>query len=124
MRISEAARAAGLTAKQVRFYDDRGVIRRPARARNGYRDFSPHEVDRLVLVRRLRELDLPLDEVREIAAFCFDGRCDLMNARLREVLLARRTEVDRRRAELDELAANFDTLLARLDAAQLAARDV
>ncbi len=124
MRVGEAARAAGLTAKQVRFYDEQGVIRSPARRPNGYRDFSPAEVDRLVLVRRLRELDLPLDEVREIASFCFEGRCDLMNARLREVLLARRTEVDRRRAELDRVAADFDRLLARLDAAQLTAREV
>lgn len=124
MKIGDAARAAGLTAKQVRFYDETGVIRRPQRAANGYRDFTPAEVERLVLVRRLRALDLPLDEIREIVAFCFEGRCDLMNERLREVLSVRRAEVDQRRRELDRLAGQFDDLLDRLGAAELRPTEV
>lgn len=124
MKIGEAARAAGLTAKQVRFYDDTGVIRRPLRAANGYRDFSAGEVERLVLVRRLRELDLPLLEIRDIVAFCFEGRCDLMNERLRETLLAHRAELDRRRRELDGLAGQFDDLLDRLTAGELRPTEV
>ena len=124
MKIGDAARAAGLTAKQVRFYDDSGVIRRPLRTANGYRDFSPGQVERLVLVRRLRELDLPLQEIRDIASFCFEGRCDLMNERLRETLLARQADLDRRRRELDALAGQFDDLLDRLTAGELRPTEV
>ena len=124
MKIGEAARTAGLTAKQVRSYDDTGVIRRPSRAANGYRDFSPGQVERLVLVRRLRELDLPLQEIRDIVSFCFEGRCDLMNERLRETLLAHRAELDRRRRELDGLAGQFDDLLDRLTGGELRPTEV
>ena len=109
---------------QVRFYDDTGVIRRSSRAANGYRDFSPGEVERLVLVRRLRELDLPLHEIRDIASFCFEGRCDLMNERLRATLLARRADLDRRCRELDALAGQFDDLLARLTTGELRPTEV
>lgn len=114
MKIGAAARAAGLTAKQVRHYDDSGVTRRAARTPTGYRDFNLGEVERLVLVRRLRELDLSLDEIRQIVGFCFGGHCDLMNVRLREAIVAHRNELDRRRSELDRLAGQFDDLLARL----------
>lgn len=124
MKIGKAARAAGLTAKQVRFYDETGVIRRPSRAANGYRDFSPGEVERLVLVRRLRELDLPLHEIRDIASFCFEGRCDLMNERLHETLLASRADLDCRRRELDALAGQFDDLLDRLTGGELRPTEV
>ncbi len=100
------------------------MIRRPSRAANGYRDFSPGEVERLVLVRRLRELDLPLHEIRDIVSFCFEGRCDLMNERLRETLLARRSDLDRRRRDLDALAGQFDDLLERLSAGELRPTEV
>jgi len=124
MRIGEAAQAAGLTAKQVRFYDDAGVIRAPQRRENNYRDFAPGDVERLVLVRRLRELDLPLDEVRQIVRFCFDGRCDLMNASLRDALLRHRDALRRRALDLRALDDDFDTLLKRLDEQQLGPDEV
>ena len=100
------------------------MIRRPLRTANGYRDFSPDQVERLVLVRRLRELDLPLQEIRDIVSFCFEGRCDLMNERLRETLLAHRAELDRRRRELDGLAGQFDDLLDRLTGGELRPTEV
>lgn len=124
MRIGRAAQAAGLTAKQVRFYDDAGVIRAPQRRDNNYRDFAPADVERLVLVRRLRELDLPLDEVREIVRFCFDGRCDLMNASLREALLRHRNTLLLRARDMRALDAAFGTLLERLDQQQLGPHEV
>ena len=54
MRIGEAARAAGVTVKAVRYYESLGLVR-PARLGNGYRDYDASQVRR---VREIRDLGL------------------------------------------------------------------
>ncbi|MGW4368224.1 DNA polymerase III subunit beta family protein [Nocardia takedensis] len=67
--IGAVARASGLTASALRFYDDGGLLI-PARVDpvTGYRYYDPAQCERAVLIRRLREIGLPLDAVAEILA--------------------------------------------------------
>lgn len=63
------ARASGLTASALRFYDDCGLL--PPSVvdeATGYRYYTPAQCERAVLIRRLREIDLPLPEVTQILA--------------------------------------------------------
>ena len=52
MRIGEAASLSGLSARMIRYYEQRGVVR-GARARDGHRRYTDDDVRRL---RRLRAL--------------------------------------------------------------------
>ncbi|MEU4606846.1 MerR family transcriptional regulator [Kribbella sp. NPDC023972] len=63
--ISEFARLVGLAPSALRFYDDCGVLP-PASVdeTNGYRYYTPSQEARARLLRDLREIDLPLAEVR------------------------------------------------------------
>lgn len=65
LTISEFARSVGLAPSALRFYDDCGLLP-PAEvdATNGYRYYDPTQADRARLLRDLREIDLPLPEVR------------------------------------------------------------
>lgn len=65
LTISEFARAVGLAPSALRFYDDCGLLP-PAEVdgTNGYRYYSPSQQPRARLLRDLREIDLPLAEVR------------------------------------------------------------
>ncbi len=65
--ISAFARRVGLTPSALRFYDDCGVLR-PAVVDegNGYRYYAPDQEPRARLLRDLREIDLPLPEVRRV----------------------------------------------------------
>ncbi|HWD80626.1 MAG TPA: MerR family transcriptional regulator [Kribbella sp.] len=65
MTISEFARLVGLAPSALRFYDDCGLLP-PAEvdAANGYRYYDPSQADRARLLRDLREIDLPLPDVR------------------------------------------------------------
>ncbi|ONI68965.1 DNA polymerase III subunit beta [Kribbella sp. ALI-6-A] len=65
--ISAFARRVGLTPSALRFYDDCGVLR-PAVVDegNGYRYYAPEQEPRARLLRDLREIDLPLPEVRRV----------------------------------------------------------
>ncbi|MFW0785444.1 MerR family transcriptional regulator [Gordonia sp. CPCC 206044] len=67
LTISVFARACGLTASALRFYADSGVLA-PAFVDDatGYRYYRPDQIDQGVLVRRLREMDMPLVRLREV----------------------------------------------------------
>lgn len=67
LTISTFARRVGLTPSALRFYDDCGLLR-PAEVdeQNGYRYYSPEQEPRAALLRDLREIDLPLPDVRVV----------------------------------------------------------
>lgn len=52
MRIGELAKLANTSAKTIRFYEDSGLLPRPARTASGYRDYAPEIVDRLRFIHR------------------------------------------------------------------------
>jgi len=62
--IGRFARLTGLTVKALRHYDEVGLLR-PATVHpeTGYRSYSPDQVRRAEAIRRLRRLELPLDDV-------------------------------------------------------------
>lgn len=105
MRIGELAAIAGVSTRAVRHYHRIGLLPEPVRRANGYRAYGLRDAVLLVRVRRLTELGLSLDEVRDVLA-------DEAGKDLSEVLaeldadLARQEEAVRlRRARLAELLA-------------------
>ncbi|RKN41738.1 MerR family transcriptional regulator [Streptomyces hoynatensis] len=67
MRIGEAAAAAGLTTRAVRYYEERGLIaarRSPA----GHREYDELDVRRLRALRELLSTGLTIADVRDLVA--------------------------------------------------------
>ncbi|HET6986203.1 MAG TPA: MerR family transcriptional regulator [Kribbella sp.] len=86
LTISEFARLVGLAPSALRFYDDCGLLP-PAdvdRA-NGYRYYSLSQQPRARLLRDLREIDLPLAEVRVALDADPAVLADVVRAHLRTV---------------------------------------
>ncbi|MFW6693440.1 MerR family transcriptional regulator [Streptomyces sp. MAR4 CNX-425] len=65
MRIGEAARVSGVSARSLRHYEDEGLIV-PGRFGNGFRDYCPSTIDRVRVVRSLLESGLPVRLIREV----------------------------------------------------------
>ena len=65
MTIAELERRSGLTRANIRFYEAEGLLR-PVRRENGCRDYSEEDLALLLRVRLLRELGLPLAEIRQL----------------------------------------------------------
>ncbi|MFI6168282.1 MerR family transcriptional regulator [Nocardia sp. NPDC051052] len=65
--IGVLARASGLTASALRFYDDCGLLA-PARVDplTGYRYYTEAQRERAALIRRLRAIEVPLDSISDI----------------------------------------------------------
>lgn len=116
MRIGELAALVGVTTRTVRHYHHLGLLPEPKRTPGGYRDYRLRDAVLLARVRRLAELGLSLDEIRDVLA-------DDQGRELRDVLtdldadLARQQDaIAARRARLAALLAeadlNLDTTVA------------
>lgn len=62
MNISEIANKTGLTAKAIRFYEEKDLITPPQRGENGYRYYQPQHIEELTLLRQAREVGFNIEE--------------------------------------------------------------
>lgn len=68
MNISKVAKATGLTAKTIRYYESIGLITAPVRSDNGYRSYTEGALRELRFVKRARETGFNLEECQELLA--------------------------------------------------------
>jgi DNA-binding transcriptional MerR regulator len=67
LSIGEFSKVTGLTVKTLRLYDEKGLLPPTMTAADsGYRYYDPACADRARVIKRLRELDLSLEEIAEI----------------------------------------------------------
>lgn len=66
----ELAELAGTTVNAIRHYHRIALLAEPARRYNGYKQYAVPDLIRLLRIRRLSELGVPLLRIREI---CEDG---------------------------------------------------
>ena len=66
MKIGELAKATGLSAKTIRFYEAEGLIPDPPRTGSGYRAYAEPDVGRLGFIIKAKRLGLSLDEIKGI----------------------------------------------------------
>ena len=85
-----------------------------ARGDAGYRDYDETDIEVMRFVRRLRALELPLDDIREIVRLRTSGEAPCRPVR---DAIARESEaVDDRIAELSRLRTELRSLQQRMDA--------
>lgn len=66
MKINEVEAAVGITKKNIRFYEQEGLLTPSRDKENGYRDYSDADVEILQKIKLLRKLSLPIEEIRWI----------------------------------------------------------
>jgi DNA-binding transcriptional MerR regulator len=63
LRIGELAELAATTPRAIRHYHQLGLLAEPERDESGYRRYGPQHLIRLVRIRRLRSLGMPLGRI-------------------------------------------------------------
>ena len=64
--IGDIARSSGVQIETIRYYERIGVVPKPGRTKGGHRLYSAEQLNRLVFIRRSRELGFSLAEVRTL----------------------------------------------------------
>lgn len=107
MNIGSAARHSGLPAKTIRYYEDIDLIR-PARAENGYRDYSPEDIHRLRFLQRARSLGFSIEECRLLVSLYDDEA--RASADVKALALGKIAEVDRKIEQLRSMKKTLKAL--------------
>ncbi|WP_030774314.1 MerR family transcriptional regulator [Streptomyces sp. NRRL F-2664] len=105
MRIGEIAAVVGVTTRAIRHYHHVGLLPEPERRPNGYRAYTVRDAVLLARVRRLTELGLSLDEVRDVLA-------DDAGRDLADVLAELDADLARQEAAIKERRRRLAVLLA------------
>ena len=66
MKINEVEALVGITKKNIRFYEEKGLLSPSRNSENGYRDYGQAEVDELRRIKLLRKLGVPIEEIRRM----------------------------------------------------------
>ena len=85
MHSGELARLAGVTVRALRHYHQVGVLPEPERRTNGYRSYDVHDLIRVLRIKRLASLGVPLERMPQLlddAASDGGGLLDELDAEL------------------------------------------
>ncbi|MEV7572968.1 heavy metal-responsive transcriptional regulator [Pseudarthrobacter sp. NPDC089323] len=115
MRIGEAADAAGMTTKTIRFYEKRGLLPPAERTANGYRRYSRETISRLEFIRRSQVAGLTLAQIEGILRIRDNGMTPCTH--VRDILAKQLLDLDQKIAELTALRATVAEQYATAKAA-------
>ena len=66
LKINEVEALVGITKKNIRFYEEKGLLSPSRNSENGYRDYGEAEVAVLRRIKLMRKLGVPIDEIRRM----------------------------------------------------------
>ena len=65
MKIKQVEELVGITKKNIRFYEDQGLLN-VERAENGYREYHREDIVRLQEIKLFRKMDISIEEMRAL----------------------------------------------------------
>jgi DNA-binding transcriptional MerR regulator len=113
LRVGELARATGVSADTLRHYERMGVLPRPHRSENGYRQYPPDFVERVRIIRRALVLGFTLDELAKIFGSRESGGAPCR--KVRNLAASKLVEIEARMKEMKALRQEFRNILREWD---------
>ena len=114
LTIGQLAKATGVAAKTIRYYEEIGVLPTPSRTAAGYRQYDQSGVHRLRFIRRARSLGLPLRDVKTVIVSLDGGPRPGLRPRLLALVRRQLSAVQHQSAELGLLQQQLEQVLHRL----------
>lgn len=119
MKINEVEALSGIPKKNIRFYEEQGLLCPRRNPENGYRDYGEEDVELLRRIRLLRKLDVPIDEIR----LMFSGSHTLGDGMRRHLICLERQQRNLQQSmELCQELSRQDIPVSELDCQALLER--
>ena len=93
MKISEVAKLSGVTVRTLHYYDEIGLLKPSDTTEAGYRVYSNKDLETLQQILFFRELDFPLNEIKEIMTNPNYNKNEALNKH-KELLMEKRKRID------------------------------
>lgn len=93
MKISEVAKLSGVTVRTLHYYDEIGLLKPSKTTEAGYRMYSIEDLEKLQQILFFRELDFPLNEIKEIMINPKYDKIEALNKH-KELLIEKRKRID------------------------------
>ena len=121
LRSGELSKLAGVSSDTLRHYERKGLLARPRRSSNGYREYPLAALDRVRLIQRALGVGFTLEELSRILAVRDRGGapCHQVRALAGKKLSEVETQLEELvalRCELRELLTSWDALLEKTSA--------
>jgi len=110
MRIGELASRTEVPARLLRYYEDQGLLT-PDRQVNGYRDYAPDDVPRVLQIRGLIDAGVPTAIIRDILPCLEDPATIRLRDPAPEVVAALERRRDQMDARIQCLTRNRDAIV-------------
>ncbi|MGB7287006.1 MAG: Cu(I)-responsive transcriptional regulator [Salaquimonas sp.] len=107
MNIGNVSSATGLPSKTIRYYEEIELVT-PARAENGYRDYSDNDIHRLTFVQRARSLGFSIEECRHLLSLYDDKH--RASADVKALATEKIAQIDKKLLELKSLRSTLKSL--------------
>ncbi|MBS7530507.1 methyltransferase domain-containing protein [Hazenella sp. IB182353] len=110
MYIKELAQRLGVTTRTIRFYEEKGLIKPRKNAENQYRTFSEQDAWRIQTILCLREVDMPIHEIKSALSYLDQGDHEEVIYYLqlqRAAMFADMTRIKDRLSTLDQMITEY-----------------
>lgn len=108
MNIGVAAKASGVSAKMIRYYESIGLIPPATRTDAGYRVYGDGDVHTLQFIRRTRDLGFSVKAIAQLLTLWRDR--DRASADVKALVLSHVDELHAKIAELEAMAKTLQHL--------------
>ncbi len=106
MTIGVLAERAGCSVPTVRYYEEVGLLPTADRKPGGHRVYGDDALQRLLFVKRCRDFDFPIDQVRTLAQVMEDN--DRSCTEVRDLAASHLANVKAKMAELAALQESLE----------------
>ncbi len=101
MTIGKLAKRAGVGVETIRFYERKGLLKRPQKRLGGFRYYSIDEASRIYFIKRAQELGFTLREVKELLEI--QNKRKLSGNQVKEKALKKIEEIKKKISDLQRM---------------------
>ena len=105
------AKLAGVGAESLRFYEQQGLIEKPARNEAGYRIYDGGDLERLQFIRRAQDLGFSLQDIKQLLQLT--GNIKTPRKTVRDFAEARLVVIRRKISDLQAMEKSLSRLVAQ-----------
>lgn len=106
--IGQAAAHSGLSNKQIRDYESKGLLQAAQRTENGYRMYKEHDLHTLLFIAQARKLGFSLEQVRNLLILWQDHHRS--SAQVKQLAEQHIHELETKALQLQQMAATLREL--------------